>query len=143
MSVMNIFQRQGQNFREYNYLPLNGATKFDSILYQIDRNPDITEIFIGLDNDRAGIDNTNQIKELIQKNFPERIFKLTELFPGHTKDWNEELKYYDDNGLSFENFFDKKKKKKAIPNNKTYNKNTTIRNAAKYDLAVAYEMDMD
>ena len=144
MSVMNIFQRQGQNFREYNYLPLNGATKFDSIIYQIDRNPDITEVFIGLDNDRAGIDNTTQIKELIQKNFSERVFKLTELFPEHTKDWNEELKYYDDNGLSFENFFDKKKKKKAIQNTKTYVKNaTTLRNAAKFDFAVAYEMDMD
>ena len=66
------------------------------------------------------------------------------MFPEHTKDWNEELKYYDDNGLSFENFFDKKKKKKAIQNTKTYVKNaTTLRNAAKFDFAVAYEMDMD
>ncbi len=144
MSVMNILQSIGHNFRNYSYLPLNGATKFESITYHLKKNPEITEIYIGLDNDKSGIENSNEIEKLVKEQFGSRQIELCQLFPQITKDWNEELLYYQKNELSFENFFEDKKKKILQKQYQNYNKVTsTYKNVNRINSIVAYEMDMD
>lgn len=143
MSVMSILQKNGNNYKNYNYLPLNGATKFDSIIYHIEREPNITEIFVGLDNDKAGHENSNQIVELIQNTFPEKAIKINQLFPQNTKDWNEELLYYEENNLDFNGLF-KNKKTNRINQNSTYSNNSKpFSKPHRINAAVAYEMEMD
>ena len=92
MSIMGVIEAKGMDYHEFNHMPLAGAYKFESIINQLKEHP-VTDIYLALDNDEAGISNMEKIKELIAEELPEADMWIHECLPEYTKDWNEEIKY--------------------------------------------------
>lgn len=90
MSVMTILNAQGDNYKMYNYMPLNGATKIEALVWRLD-NTKQNSIILALDNDKAGIENAERIRNIIKEKKPE--FIVAEVLPEHTKDWNDEISF--------------------------------------------------
>lgn len=89
MSIMTILKAQGIDYDQYNYLPMAGATKFNSLLNAIEMQ-NISVALLALDNDRGGIENIIAAKEEIREAGYE--IEITEHIPPTKKDWNDELK---------------------------------------------------
>lgn len=80
-------------FLNSNWYSLNGCRKYDGLLNTIASHKGIKDIFLALDNDEAGRNASQAIKEEIQKRFPDRKIDVSIRVPpteGH--DWNDELK---------------------------------------------------
>lgn len=92
MSVMQIIDAKGQDYHDYNYLPLAGATKFECLINQLKEHP-VTDLYLGLDNDKAGLNNIEVAKGLIKEELPDSNMSIYDCVPNYTKDWNEEIKY--------------------------------------------------
>lgn len=92
MSVMGIIDAKGMDYHNYNYLPLAGATKFECVINQLKEHP-VTDLYLAVDNDKAGIKSIETIKELIATELPESDMWIHDCLPEYTKDWNEEIKY--------------------------------------------------
>lgn len=88
MSIMSILKAKGIDYKSYDYLPLAGAAKFESLMNHL--HDDVTrEVNLALDNDEGGIQNAEKIKELIEK---EGIDLDEHDWIPDYKDWNEEIK---------------------------------------------------
>ena len=97
MSIMSILKAKGIDYKSYDYLPLAGAAKFESLMNHL--HDDVTkEVNLALDNDKGGIENAQTIKELIAK---EGIDLDEHDWIPDYKDWNEELKEAFKHGRSF------------------------------------------
>lgn len=91
MSVMTIMRRNGRALGKYNYLSLNGVSKFSAVRNHLTENPEINSIVLAVDNDTGGLTAIEHIKEdLTTMGWQGRII---EYLPKHTKDWNAELQY--------------------------------------------------
>lgn len=92
MSIMSILHGQGIDFKQYDYLPLNGADKHETLLTHLKDSPE-KQVLLALDHDLAGVKNMQLLKENMLEQFSGlgmRADQITFHVP-HTKDWNEEL----------------------------------------------------
>lgn len=87
MSVMSAMKQNGIDYRNYDYLPLAGATKHDAVRYQIQQH-NVKQIYLALDNDPAGRENASLIKDIVSAEFPG--IEIHETLP-RSKDWNQDL----------------------------------------------------
>lgn len=80
-------------FLNSNWYSLNGCRKYDGLLNTIASHKGIKDVFLALDNDEAGKNASQAIKEEIQKRFPDRNIDVSiDLPPTEGRDWNDELK---------------------------------------------------
>lgn len=80
-------------FLNSNWYSLNGCRKYDGLLNTIASHKGIKDIFLALDNDEAGRNASQAIKEEIQKRFPDRKIDVSiKVPPTEGRDWNDELK---------------------------------------------------
>lgn len=91
MSVMGILQAKGINYHAYNYMPLAGVAKDESLMNKLKEKP-VKELYLALDNDDGGRNAAEHIKELTSE-LEEADMFIHDAFPEYTKDWNEEIKY--------------------------------------------------
>lgn len=88
MSVMTILDAQGIDYHSYDYMPLSGAAKFESLINYLKVNHR-DHVLLALDNDEGGRKNSDYIKAEIQALDP--AICVTDHCPS-CKDWNDELK---------------------------------------------------
>lgn len=94
MSVMSVMKRNGRALNRYNYLSLNGVSKFSAVRNHLTENPEINSIVLAVDNDAGGLSAIEHIKEdLADMGWQGKVI---EFLPKHTKDWNAELQYKED-----------------------------------------------
>ena len=80
-------------FLNSNWYSLNGCRKYDGLLNTIASHEGIKDIFLALDNDEAGRNASQSIKDEIQKRFPDRKIDVSiKVPPTEGRDWNDELK---------------------------------------------------
>lgn len=80
-------------FLNSNWYSLNGCRKYDGLLNTIASHKGIKDIFLALDNDEAGRNASQAIKEEIKKRFPDRKIDVSiKVPPTEGRDWNDELK---------------------------------------------------
>ena len=80
-------------FLNSNWYSLNGCRKYDGLLNTIASHEGIKDIFLALDNDEAGRNASQAIKDEIQKRFPDRKINVSiRVPPTEGRDWNDELK---------------------------------------------------
>ena len=80
-------------FLNSNWYSLNGCRKYDGLLNTIASHKGVKDVFLALDNDEAGKNASQAIKEEIQKRFPDRNIDVSiDLPPTEGRDWNDELK---------------------------------------------------
>ena len=89
MAIMTFFYNSGIDFREYNYLALNGTGKYKSVFYHLERRTDIKEVVIAFDFDDAGKKAAKNVEDGIKTEYPDRNVKSA--FPPSGKDWDEYL----------------------------------------------------
>lgn len=96
LSYMTLQKRSGKSYLSDNYLSISGATTIGSSLEKsttpialdtfLKDYPDITNIYLHLDNDKAGKDTALKIKHHYDK-----LFHIVDEFPSVGKDFNEQL----------------------------------------------------
>lgn len=80
-------------FLNSNWYSLNGCRKYEGLLNTIASHEGIKDIFLALDNDEAGRNASQAIKDEIQKRFPDRKIDVSiRVPPTEGRDWNDELK---------------------------------------------------
>lgn len=92
MSVMSILHGQGLDHKQYDYLPLSGATKQDAVIRHLQEKP-MQEILLALDHDLAGVKNMQAIHDrLIDSRSGLNLSEgqVTYHVPAE-KDWNADL----------------------------------------------------
>ncbi|MDE6020428.1 MAG: DUF3991 and toprim domain-containing protein [Ruminococcus sp.] len=94
MSVMTVMQRKGRALNRYNFLSLNGVSKFSAVRNHLTENPEINSIVLAVDNDAGGLSAIEHIKEDLAEMGWQG--KTIEYLPKHTKDWNAELQYQEE-----------------------------------------------
>lgn len=92
MSVMSILHGQGVDYKQYDYLPLSGATKQDAVIRHLQEKP-MQEVLLALDHDLAGVKNMQGIHDRLLDsrsglNLSES--QVTYHVPAE-KDWNADL----------------------------------------------------
>ncbi len=76
-------------WRDFNYIALDGITS-KPLLHFLKNNKNITEIYLCLDNDVAGIEGNQKLtEELIKHKYD---LNRIHIFQSKYKDWNEDLK---------------------------------------------------
>jgi hypothetical protein len=90
MSLMTIMVREKQRYSSNAYLALSGATKTDSIFFHLDREPQITTVFLCFDNDNAGDLAFTKVSDRMKQDYPE-IHVVRHNSPTGN-DWNDHLK---------------------------------------------------
>lgn len=98
MSVMTILKEANKEIDDYNYLPICGLDKKESIFFQLRRNPNIKRVVVMLDNDNYGLEASSNILHDLK----EMALDCLEWLPEHTKDWNDELRWLKENGTQCE-----------------------------------------
>jgi len=89
MSYMTLLKKQGENFRDYDFLALGGVQKTEALYYHIKENPNIKRVILALDNDEAGQNaGEKSYERLVKEGF---IGKILMHLPKEGKDWNEAL----------------------------------------------------
>lgn len=99
MSVMTILYAKGEDFKDYNYIALAGSSKYSCVVNQI-KDHLVSDIYLALDSDASGKENTEKIKEMLEKEFGDKLLQH-ETFPQHEKDWNAELSYATKHGMNY------------------------------------------
>ena len=94
LSLATLVKRYGGDWRESNYLSL-GGTAPRALLQYLQDHPQITEISLCLDNDRAGLDGANRIEQAVRED-PELTKRIRLIFHNPPpmecgKDYNEFL----------------------------------------------------
>ena len=89
MAIMTFFHNSGIDFREYNYLALNGTGKYKSVFYHLEKRTDIKEVVTAFDFDDAGKKAAKNVEDGIKTEYPDR--KVKSVFPPSGKDWDEYL----------------------------------------------------
>lgn len=90
MSVMSILHGQGLDYKQYDYLPLSGATKQDAVIRHLQEKP-MQEILLALDHDLAGVKNMQAINDrLLDSGLNLAEGQVTYHVPAE-KDWNADL----------------------------------------------------
>lgn len=89
MSVMSIMRDHGRNLNQYNFLSLNGVSKYRAVKNHLLEHPEISSVVISTDNDAGGINAISNIKNDLQEmNWQGKII---EFLPPSAKDWNAQL----------------------------------------------------
>lgn len=89
MAIMTFFRNSGIDFREYNYLALNGTGKYKSVFYHLEKRAAIKEVVTAFDFDDAGKKAAKKVEDGIKEEYPDR--KVKSVFPPSGKDWDEYL----------------------------------------------------
>lgn len=111
ISKMSILKAAGQNYKMYDYLALTGTGKYQAVFTHL-KSGKYTEVFIGTDNDEAGIECLQKIRKGIAEQFPN--VKVVSDQPKLTKDWNDELKYLFGKGYRYDNYINPSKQLKDL-----------------------------
>lgn len=104
MSIMSILYAQGTDYQAYDYLPLNGTDKYESLIQHLQKNPK-EEVILALDHDTAGVKNMQLIHDHLKNKLDMREEQITYHVPVE-KDWNADLvakasKFQSLNDISF------------------------------------------
>lgn len=89
MSVMSILHGQGMDYKQYDYLPLSGATKHEPLYVHLSEHPK-EQVLLALDHDLAGVKDMKLIQEKLLGEMGMKAEQVTFHVPG-AKDWNQEL----------------------------------------------------
>lgn len=92
MSVMSILYGQGIDYKQYDYLPLSGATKHGPLYEQLKEHPK-KEVLLALDHDLAGVKDMKLMQEKLLGELGMKAEQVTFHVP-EAKDWNQELVNY-------------------------------------------------
>lgn len=91
MSLMTFFLRQGMDKRTlatYHYQALSSTQKYMAIYKYLSLYPEIEEVYLAMDNDRAGREVVEKIIEVAkEKNYTQTFIPL--LPEGEGNDWND------------------------------------------------------
>lgn len=96
LSRMTLLKERGENYKDYNYLMLGSANKYQAVFNHMKKNP-VSEWILSLDQDSAGTLFTDRIME--QGRELDHDVKFRDERPAFEKDWNDELKYVHENKL--------------------------------------------
>lgn len=89
LSVMSLTKINGFNYNDMNYLALSGVTKYEQALkYHFDKQ-EYDLVYIALDNDNAGRDAADKIKNFIAEKYTN--CKCVINLPKNQKDFNDKL----------------------------------------------------
>lgn len=89
MSVMSILHGQGMDYKQYDYLPLSGATKHEPLYVHLSEHPK-EQVLLALDHDLAGVKDMKLIQKKLLGEMGMKAEQVTFHVPGE-KDWNQEL----------------------------------------------------
>lgn len=89
MSVMSILHGQGLDYKEWDYLPLNGATKHEAVLKRLKSDPK-EEVLLALDHDVAGVKDMARLRDSMINVLGMDETRITNHVP-EKKDWNADL----------------------------------------------------
>lgn len=89
MSIMSILKGQGKDYKQYDYLPLSGTDKHESLLTLLDKTPK-KEVLLALDHDNAGVKRMQQIHDTLIEKYQMQDEQIT-YHVAEKKDWNEDL----------------------------------------------------
>lgn len=88
MSIMSILNAKGIDHRQYDYMPMAGASKFEALVKHLHDEPK-KEIYLALDNDESGRKNSDIIKQILdQESMTLGVYEWISDF----NDWNDELR---------------------------------------------------
>lgn len=90
MSKMTILQKGGMDYHEYNYLAMAGTQKQEPIQNVLKDNPQIKEIFLGLDNDKGGLEAITDIEHMLADD--KEVLVKRDLPEKSGQDWNDVLR---------------------------------------------------
>lgn len=102
MSVMSIMEDHGKAINEYNYVALSGTGKWEAVGNILKENPCINTVILSCDNDDSGFRAMDNIKNLINSNYPSVNYKY--FLPKTENDWNEQLKFNRHHKLSTKDY---------------------------------------
>ena len=93
LSLATMRKLQGKPWDKCNYLSLGGTSPLALVQYLYD-HPEIKQVYLCLDNDKAGLDGMARIEAAIQEEFPGRPLTVERKPPPveHGKDYNELLR---------------------------------------------------
>lgn len=92
MSYMSFLTINGQRYVDYSYLALTGTNKLESIFYHLSKESQLTNVILGLDNDKAGELAIKTIMSYGKEHFPSVKFQSHQAPNG--KDWNKCLQLF-------------------------------------------------
>lgn len=89
MSVMSVMCNEHKRYVDNAYLALSGTNKQDSLFYHLEKNRNINQVVLCLDNDEAGVNATNNVISTLKEKYPDVSYEIYSAPIG--KDWNEYL----------------------------------------------------
>ena len=84
LSFLTLYPKDWQT---YSYAALCGTSEH-AMLWMLEQNPDIQDIFLCLDHDEAGIEACGRLTEILR----EHGYNSVTILQSEFKDWNEDLK---------------------------------------------------
>lgn len=91
MSVMSKIDNGKKDFRDVNWLSLNGTNKIMAVFKQLEKHPEIKNLFIAFDNDTKGREAVEAVKGHLESIGWDG--KCVRWIPPIGKDWNQEYQY--------------------------------------------------
>ena len=91
MSVMSSIDPQLKDFKDNNYLSINGTNKVIAIFNQLEKHPEINKLLLAFDNDVAGKEACDFVKNKLKEIGWDG--DVHPMIPTRAKDWNDQLIY--------------------------------------------------
>ncbi len=98
MSIMSIIEDCGRQINDFSYVNLSGAPKWEAVNNILAENPLIKNVVLACDNDNGGFTAMDNIRKSISEHFPN--VKTTDFLPKTENDWNEQLQFIREHGIS-------------------------------------------
>ncbi len=87
VDMLSFITLYPKDWKEHSYVTLDGVAEH-AMLRQLKLNPNLQEIILCLDHDRAGIEANGRLKDILAENG----YTNTAVIQSSYKDWNEDLK---------------------------------------------------
>lgn len=84
--MLSFITLHPENWQNHSYVALCGVSDH-ALLWMLKQNPDLQQVTLCLDNDKAGLAASQRISESLQA---KRYSKIEIILPSQ-KDWNKEL----------------------------------------------------
>ncbi len=87
IDMLSYITLNPQDWQEHSYIAMNGVYE-NAVLTALKCHSNLDEIYLCTDNDEGGIEAVDRLKDILNKNGYEKIFRLAP----RNKDFNEDLK---------------------------------------------------
>ncbi|WP_367567668.1 DUF3991 domain-containing protein [Lacrimispora sp.] len=92
VDMLSFITLYPKDWMEHSYVTLDGVSEH-AMLRQLELHPYLKEIALCLDHDKAGIEGTGRLKDiLVQNNYYAPAYMKITVLQSKYKDWNEDLK---------------------------------------------------